>query len=132
MFLYLLVWGRRSRLIRVYVFNPLHVSGGPASETGWSTRWLPVDDQQCSRSHTKTFMLALRRPSCGYNIKLLIKTRPIVADPWRYSMGARKLPHEGHSDGGLDSHFTLPYNKLIFLRLMSYICIIYRSCLLLR
>ena len=43
-----------------------------------------------------------------------------------------KLPHVGHSDGGLDSHFTLPYNKLIFLRLMSYICIIYRSCLLLR
>ena len=45
-----LLRGRGRRLILVYVLNQLHVPVASASTTGRSTRPVPVDDRQWSRS----------------------------------------------------------------------------------
>ena len=121
--MHLLTWGRRTRLVPVYMCNPLHVSGAPAFETCRSTRPSLVDDQQCSRSHTKTCMLALRIPHVDKNIEWSIKARPLLAGTWRCSVGARKLPHEGPSDGGLVSRLPLTYE---YIHLYIF-CLLYTS-----
>ena len=51
------------------------------------------------------------------------KARPLLAGKLRCSVDARKLPHEGNTDGGLVSRLLSPYNK-IQLYMCPIICIV--------